>query len=198
MAKRKIGGGWFSSTDPLTGATSRNWSNIFITIITVLVVLGVIVLILMLVLRHPKESEPAPSGGGAVAPMSNIPGPLTIAEVAQAPSAGQAIIYFSQDRVAGAACDTCTAQFDINLSYSGGQPTPGPIFRTVTAPSTSGVVTFDYSVSGSGFSPLTPGGSTSTPPNQVGVKITARSISSQDPTKKGSPTSFSKTIPYVA
>lgn len=196
MAKR--GAGIFrTDPDPITGLTKLTWVSIILIFVLVVGVVLAIVLPLTLGKKdHDKHEQP--SGGGAVAPMSNLPGRITIAEVAQAPSAGQGIIYFSQDQAAGTVCESCTAQFDINLSYSGGQPTPESTFKTVTSPSTSGVVTFDYSVSGSGFNPLTPGGNTTTPPNQVTVQITARSISSQDPTKKGGSTSFSKTIPYVA
>lgn len=196
MARR--GGGLFTYVaDPITGQTKYTTLSIILILLVVVGVVLAIVLPLTLGKKDEEKHDERHDGGGRVSPMDKIPGRLTIAEVAQAPSAGQGIIYFSQDQAAGTVCESCTATFDINLTYSGGQPTPEPTFKTVTAPSTSGVVTFDYSVSGSGFSPLTPGGSTSTPPTQVSVQITARSINPQTG-KHGGPTSFSKTIPYVA
>jgi hypothetical protein len=199
MARRKIGGGWFSSTDPSTGVITRNWSNIFITVIGILMLLGVIALILMLVLRRPTESEPAQTGGGAVAPpYSTRPGRINIAEVAQAPSAGQGIIYYSLAEEAGTVCDTCSAEFGINLTYTGGNPQHPPQYKTVTAPAVNGVARFDYSV----FTPPPSTGgqnirTNTTPPTQVRVEITARSTNPQT-RAAGAPTSFSKTLQYVA
>ncbi len=193
MARR--GGGIFRTTpDPITGATKLTTLSIFLIFLLVVGIVLAIVLPLVLNKKDDKKDDETPSGGGAVSPMSKIPGRLTIAEVAQAPSAGQGIIYFSQDQAAGTVCETCTAQFDINLSYSGGQPTPPASYKTVTAPSTSGVVTFDYSV------PTDTGGSTPptpSPPTQVQIEVTARS---QVPGtgKRGAPTTFSKTLQYVA
>lgn len=193
MAKRR-GGGLF--TDDLTGNMtifSKVFSSIFL--IAALVGFGFLVYFLIKTFAPKKHDDKPEEGGGNVSPFDKIPGPLKIAEVAQAPSAGQAIIYFSQ--AAGSVCDTCTALFDINITYSGGQPTPPFTTKQVTASSNSGVVTFDYSVSGSGFSPVTPGHSTPNLPTSVQLDITARSVSSHDPSKKSGPTSFSKTIPYV-
>ena len=199
MAKRR-GGGFFTKT--VTDAagvvtTVTDWRSIIAILLTVILTVGAVLLVLFFTVLKPKDSSSEqPSGGGAVAPpYSKLPGTITIAEIAQAPSAGQGIIYFSQAQAAGTVCDTCTAIFDINLTYSGGQPVPPLSSKQVTAPSTSGVVTFDYSV------PTQTGGSTPptpTPPAQVSIEVTARSVSSQDPTKKSGPTSFSKTIPYVS
>lgn len=198
MAKRKVGGFFTKTvTDPAGFVTKvTDWRSIIALIVTLVIVAVIVGVVLYVALTPKKESPEEPSGGGAVAPSySKIPGNITIAEVTQAPSAGQAIIYFSQAQAAGTVCDTCTAMFDINLTYSGGLPVPPPSLKQVTASSTSGVVTFDYSV------PTQTGGSTPpepTPPAQVSIQVTARSVSSQDPSKKSGPTSFSKTIPYVA
>lgn len=197
MARRKVGGAWFQNVDPVTGVTSWTGLSKFLFSIAGLTIVGLLIWMVVSIVMNSKSDggSPPPSGGGAVAPpMSKLPGRITIAEVAQAPSAGQAIIYFSQAEAAGTTCDTCTATFDINLTYSGGLPTPSPVYKQATAPSVSGVVTFDYSVptQTGGSTPITP-----TPPTQVTVSITARSVSNEDPSKKGSPTTFTKTLTYV-
>lgn len=198
MAKRKVGGFFTKNVTDAAGVVTRvtDWKSIMVLILTIVVVGAIIGVVLYFTLSPKKESPEEPSGGGSVAPSySKIPGSITIAEVTQAPSAGQGIIYFSQAQAAGTVCDTCTAMFDINLTYSGGQPVPPPSFKQLTASSTSGVLTFDYSV------PTQSGGTTPplpTPPTQVSVQVTARSVSSQDPSKTSGPTTFTKTIPYVA
>lgn len=197
MAKRR-GGAIFQNVDPLTGISSWTLLSkmLFTLFIIILVALaGYSIYLAIAILTETSPGGSAQKGGGAVAPpISKIPGRITIAEVAQSPSAGQAIIYFSQAEAAGTTCDTCTATFDINLTYVGGLPSQPPADKTVTAPATSGTVIFDYSV------PTQTGGSTSptpSPPTQVTVSITARSVSSEDPTKSGAPTTFTKSIPYV-
>lgn len=195
MAKR--GGGIFTYVaDPVTGATK--YTSLSIILIFLLVVALVLAIVLPLMLL--KKDDDKKEGGGAVAPpYSKLPGRITIAEVTQAPSAGQAIIYFSQAQASGTVCDTCTAVFDIIMTYSGGNPTQDPVHKQITAPSTSGVITFDYSV----FTPdrHTPGQNiniNTTPPTSVQLDITARSTNPQNPSKTSGSTSFSKTIPYVA
>lgn len=192
MAKRRGGGIFTYVTDPITGATEfTTFTYVLIVLLFVGIVLA-IVLPLTLIDRHKPETR---TGGGAVAPpMSQQPGRINIAEVAQSPSAGQAIIYFSQAEASGTTCDTCTAEFDVNISYVGGQPNPAPVFKKVTAPALSGTTTLDYSVSTQtgGTTPPLP-----TPPTQINLSITSRSVNPQNGVK-GAPTTFSKTLPYVA
>lgn len=199
MARRRhIGGNWFRTTDAITGVTTTNWGNVLILIVSILV-LGLVagVITWAVISNKPQSNQNQQTGGGAVGPpISTIPGRITIAEVAQAPSAGQAIIYFSQAEASGTTCQTCTATFDVNMTYVGGNPTQPPGFKTVTAPSTSGTVTFEYGASTGGFSPLTPGGNNTVPPSQVQLSITARSTNPQTG-KSGPQTTFTKTIPYV-
>jgi hypothetical protein len=197
MAKRRGGGLFTYVADPLTGATKlTTLSVVLILLLGVGIVLAIVLPLTLLKPKDDSNQEQPTKGGGSVSPgMNKLPGQITIAEVTQAPSAGQGIIYFSQAQASGTVCDTCTATFDINLTYSGGIPSPAPVYKQLTAPSTSGVVTFDYSV------PTQTGGSTSpqpTPPAQVSVEVKARSVSSQDPSKTSAPTTFTKTIPYVA
>jgi hypothetical protein len=196
MARR--GGGIFrTAPDPITGATKL--TTLSVVLILILVVGVVLAIVLPLTLLKPKDESTEQTGGGAVGPgFSKLPGRITIAELTQAPSAGQGIIYFSQAQAAGTVCDTCTAIFDISITYSGGNPQQEPVTKTVSAPSTSGTVTFDYGVPEPRFNPLQPGVANTTPPTQVQIDVTARSVSSQDPSKKSGATSFSKTIPYVA
>jgi hypothetical protein len=202
MVKRR-GGGFFTTTYSPPGGmavTEINWKNI-ILLILLIVVLGVIIGVSVWAGTRPKDQEgpSAPASGGKVGPpMSQLPGRINIAEVAQAPSAGQGIIYFSQAEEAGTVCDTCEAVFDINLTYVGGTPQHEPDHRIVTTPALNGVARFDYSVFAP--SPSTPGQDVRTntsPPTQVQIEVTARS---QVPGtgKRGPPTTFSKTIPYVA
>jgi hypothetical protein len=199
MARRR-GGGIFSTTmtDLDTGAMSSvtNWKNIILLILAI-VVIGVIIGVSVWFGTRPRDQEgpSAPASGGKVGPSWNkLPGRINIAEVAQAPSAGQGIIYFSQAEEAGTVCDTCEAVFDINLTYVGGNPAPPLAHKIVTTPALNGVARFDYSV------PTQTGGSTPpTPssPTQVQIEVTARS---QVPGtgKRGAPTTFSKTLQYVA
>jgi hypothetical protein len=199
---RKRGGGFFTTTVPAllpggVATTVVNWKNIIFLILGI-IILGVIIGVSVWAGTRPKKDEKGTDGGGgAVGPKySDLPGRITIAEVAQAPSSGQAIIYFSKAEAAGTTCDVCTAEFDINLTYTGGTPQQPPVYKMITAPSTSGVVTFDYSV----FTPPPPTGAqniqiNTSPPTQVQIDITVRSITPQG--RAGGSTTFSKTIPYV-
>ena len=199
MVKRRGGAiiDFFRTVDPTTGSSSITTLSIILIIILIAGILLAIVLPFVLGKKDTSSSS-QPTGGGTVAPpMSTIPGKITIAQVAQAPSAGQAIIYFSQAQASGSVCDTCTATFDINMTYTGGSPSQPPSFKTVTASATSGTVLFDYGFSQGPFSPITPGGSNTVPPTSVSLQITARSTNPQTGAI-GSPTTFSKTIPYVA
>lgn len=197
MARRKGGGLFTSSVTDAAGVVTNvtNWTSILVVTVTVVVVITIVVVVFYFALK-PKEGkhEESKSGGGDVAPpMSQQPGRITIAEVAQAPSSGQAIIYFSQSEASGVTCDTCTAEFDVNITYTGGQPVPPPTHKKVTSPVLNGTVTFDYSV------PTETGGTTPPlpiPPTQVSLDITARSINPQNGIR-GGPSSFSKNIPYV-
>lgn len=201
MAKRR-GGGILWDVDPNTGITSFGLKNI-VSILGILVVLGVIGLIIFIVVKVVSQKGPeTPSGGGGgepkggsvAPPMSQQPGRIDIAEVAQSPSAGQAIIYFSQAEASGTTCESCSADFDINIKYTGGRPVPSPAFKKVSASAVNGTVTFDYSV------PTQTGGSTGPdviPPTKIDVTITARSMNPQTGAS-GGPTSFRKTLPYVA
>lgn len=200
MVKRR-GGGFFTTTiNPPGGipVTQTNWRNIFLFIL-VIVILGVIIGVSVYYGTRPKEpSSEGQKGGGAVAPpYSKRPGRINIAEVAQAPSAGQGIIYFSQAEEQGVLCDTCTAEFNINITYTGGTPVE-PQFKKVTSPSTSGVARFDYSV----FipPPSTPGQQIhtgTTPPTSMQVEVNARSMIPGTGISGGT-TTFTKTLPYVA
>lgn len=196
MAKR--GGGIFTYVaDPLTGKTKLTTLSIILILVIIVGIVLAIVLPLTLGKRHddiPKE----PSGGAVAPPYNKRPGRINIAEVTQAPSAGEAIIYYSQAEEQGVLCDTCTAQFDINLTYIGGNPQPSPDHKIVTSPSLNGVARFDYGV----FTPPPSTGgqnirTNTTPPTQVQVEITARSMLPGSGISGGS-TTFSKTIPYVA
>lgn len=195
MARR--GGGIFTYVaDPVTGATK--FTSLTIILIFLAIVAGVLAIVLPLVLLKPHDEEgPKEPRGKVGPPMNQLPGRINIAEVAQAPSAGEAIIYFSLAEEAGTVCDTCTAEFDINLTYVGGSPTQSPAHKKVTSAATSGTARFEYGSSTGGFSPLTPGGSNATPPTQVQVEITARSVV-PGTGKLGAPTTFSKTLQYVA
>jgi len=192
MVKRSYkGGGWF--TDDSGNFTTLSYAISSALSIIALVGLGVMIYVLIKVFG--KKEEPEHSKGHAVAPpISKQPGRINVAEVAQSPSAGQAIIYFSQAEAAGTTCESCTASFDIQMSYSGGMPVPAPSFQTVTTSPANGTVTFDYSV------PTQTGGTTGpqpTPPNSVSFSITARSINPETGAT-GLTTTFSKTIPYIA
>lgn len=197
MVNRRLrGGGFFSTTTISPGGMSVktiHWWNIFYFILG-LVVLGTIIGVAVYFGTRKKQDDSGPEHRSGGSTMNKVPGSIKIAEVSQAPSAGQAIIYFSQQQAPGASCDNCTSTFDINMTYYGGKPNPSPVFKKVTGSSTSGTVTFDYSIPSQTGTPmpLAP-----TPPTQVNVKITAREV---DPAtgKMGGPTSFSKTIPYVA
>lgn len=196
MVKR--GGGIFTYVaDPITGTTK--YTTLTVVLILLLVIGIVLAIALPLILTRKDEKDSKQEGGGAVAPSyEKVPGRITIAEVSQAPSAGQAIIYFSQAQASGTVCDTCTAAFDIIMTYSGGSSDQEPVHKSVTATSTSGTVIFDYSV----FTPdqPTPGQNiniNTSSPTSVQLDITARSTNPQTGSVGGS-TSFSKTIPYVA
>jgi hypothetical protein len=196
MAKR--GGGIFTYVaDPITGKTKLTTLSI---ILILLLIVGIILAIVLPLTLGKKRDEPASkeSGGAVAPPYSKRPGRINIAEVAQAPSAGQAIIYYSQAEEQGVLCDTCTAEFSINLSYVGGNPQPESQYKIVTSPSLNGVARFDYSV----FTPPpTTGGqnirTNTTPPTQVQVEISARSLVPGTGISGGT-TTFSKTLPYVA
>lgn len=195
MARTRRGGGWMH--DDITGELTK--TGTLIIVIGIVIILVSVGLGLYYGMRHGDRPSEAPkSGGGAVAPpYSKRPGRVNIAEVAQAPSAGEAIIYFSQAEEGGVVCDTCTAEFGINITYTGGSPPQEPKYQTVTSPATSGVARFTYGTSAGGFSPLTPGGSNASPPTSMQIDITARSMVPGTGTSGGS-TSFSKTLPYVA
>lgn len=196
MVKR--GGGIFTYVaDPLTGATKLTSISIFLIF---LLIVGVILAIVLPLTIGKKRDDGEPSGpsGKVGPPMSQLPGRINIAEVAQAPSAGQAIIYYSLAEEAGTVCDTCEAVFDISLKYVGGTPPHEPEHKIVTSPALNGIARFDYSVFAP--SPSTPGQNIHTntsPPTQVEIEVTARS---QVPGtgKRGAPTTFSKTLQYVA
>lgn len=193
MAKR--GGAlidYFRSVDPITGASKI--TTLSIVLIFVLIVLVLLAVILPLTLGRDKDQEEPKESKKTGPPMSGIPGRITIAEVAQAPSAGQAIMYFSQAEASGTTCESCTAEFDVNITYSGGRPVPPPQYKKLTAPALSGTVTFEYSV------PTQTGGSTRPdvePPNQMDITVHARSVNTQTG-QIGGATSFSKTLPYIA
>lgn len=195
MAKR--GGGLFTYVaDPITGATK--YTSFTILLLFLAIVGGILAIVLPFVLSKKDRGDSSEPDKHTVGPdISGLPSRLTIAEVAQGPSAGQAIIYFSPAQATGVACEGCTATFDITITYIGGQPTTPPTFKKVSSPTTSGVVTFDYAASSSGFSPLTPGGNTTVHPTQITVDISARSVNTQTGKSSG-PTTFSKTLPYVA
>jgi hypothetical protein len=195
MARRRYtGGGWFR--DDITGDPTILGSGV-VSLLILVVLAGVAVGVYFIIKefgRHEKPDEKEPEGGKVGPPISGIPGKITIAEVAHAPSAGQGIIYFSQAEASGTTCEACTAEFDVNITYSGGRPTPSPSYKKVTAPVLNGVVTFDYSV------PTQTGGSTQPdvmPPTQMDVSVSARSINAESG-QTGGPTTFSKTLPYVA
>ena len=196
---RKRGGGFFWTKTDVPGGvsvTTINWKNIILLIIGI-VILGVIIGVSVWAGTRPKDEKRSDDrGGGSVGPKySGLPGRITIAEVVQAPSSGQAIIYFSKAEAGGTTCDVCTAEFNVNLTYIGGTPQQPPAYKMITAPSTTGIVTFDYGVPTSGFDPLQPGNVISSPPTQVQIDVTSRSITPEG--KAGGPTTFSKTIPYV-
>lgn len=199
MVKRRGGAiiDFFRTVDPTTGSSSITTLSMFL--IFILLAGVILAIVLPLVLGNKDTPSPSqPTGGGSVAPpTATIPGQIKIAEIAQAPSAGQAIIYFSQAQASGSVCDTCTATFDINMTYTGGSPSQPPSYKSVTASATSGTVTFEYGFSQGPFSPITPGGSNTVPPTSVTLDVTARSTNPQTGAI-GGPTTFSKTIPYVA
>lgn len=211
MAKRKVGGAWYnpmswfgSSQPSLPGYTPigapsvsagpswfrTNFNNIALglfMVVFITTIFGVIIWVLTKEKKHDSGGggSATPSGGAVDPGMSERPGRINIASVVQGPSAGQAIIYFSQAETMGVLCDTCTAMFDVNMTYTGGSPAPPAVYKPMTAPATSGVLTLDYSVNG-----LT------TSPTQVTIDITARSKNPKTGIT-GGPTKFSQMLPYI-
>jgi hypothetical protein len=186
---------WFQTSNPITGTSTMTTLSKFLVFILLAGIILAIVLPLVLTKKDAPASQPTGSGGSVAPPIDTLPGRITIAEVAQAPSAGQAIVYFSQ--ASSATCESCIASFDINTTYTGGSPSQHPSFKTLTSPSNSGTLTFEYGASQGPFDPITPGGNNTTPPTSVTVQITARSTNPQTGAIS-SPTSYTKTIPYVA
>jgi len=196
MAKRR-GGGLFK--DDITGAWTP-FGNIMFAIAGV-VVLGLLGLGLYFILKdfQPTRGEDAGPEKHKTGPGTDtLPGKVNIAEILNAPSAGQAILYFSKHEEAGTTCDTCNVQFDVDLTYTGGSPSQPPKHEVVMAPLNSGTVIIPYGQPSSGFSPVTPGSNTAQPPTSVVVAVTARVVSNANPSLKGAATSFSKTIPYAS
>jgi hypothetical protein len=190
MAKRK-GGGIF--VDDITG----NWTILTKSLYSILflAVIGGISYVLYLVFSKSKRDGPVEPERHSVGPnMNRIPGTVDIASVAQGPSAGQAIIYFSKHEAGGTTCDTCEVEFSINLSYSGGSSVPSPTPTIVTAPLNSGNAMVNYGIP----EPYTHTPPLPTPPTSVRLDITARVTDPTNPSNSGRPTSFSKTLPYVA
>jgi hypothetical protein len=198
MAKRGYKGGGFF-TDDITGKTTM-LGSLTIAFVGIIMLGALGVLTYFLIKDFGKGQSTQPSGGPqnpVAPPMSNLPGRIKIAEIAQAPSAGQAVIYFSQAEGPGVSCETCTADFDIQLSYDGGNPKAPPAFKKETAPSKNGLLTFDYSV-------LTPSPGSNqnirvnqTPPSFVNITVNARSVNPQTGVM-GSLTSFNKRLAYIA
>lgn len=184
---------------PAGPSITINWSNIF-ALITFFAIITVFALVGVYFGGKQRSDEPASQAGGATGPpMSNLPGQIVISNILGAPSAGQAIVYFSKKEAAGTTCDDCTVQFDVTLTYKGGSPQQEPKFITLTAPISSGTLLIPYGESPSGFSPLQPGhmGPTAAP-TSVLIKVDARVMSRENPAMKGGLTTFSKTIPYIA
>lgn len=197
-ARKYKGGGWFS--DDVTGRPTI-LSNIIIGIFVLIILSGIGTLVYFM-LNNLKNTggQPSSEGGGAVGPpTSSLPGQIVISNILGAPSAGQAIVYFSKKESVGTTCDDCNVQFDVTLTYSGGSPQQEPKYITLTAPISSGTLLIPYGESASGFSPLQPGhmGPTA-PPTSVLIKVDARVMSRENPAMKGGLTTFSKTIPYTA
>lgn len=182
------------------------WNNIF-AIIAFLAIIGIIIGVAIYFRKTPSDSEPSSQGGGGGSssggevgpPMSKLPGQVVISNILGAPSAGQAIAYFSKKEASGTTCDDCDVEFDVTLTYKGGSPQQDPKFMKLTAPINSGTLLIPYGESASGFSPLQPGhmGPTAQP-TSVEIKLDARVMSKENPNMKGGLTSFSKTIPYTA
>jgi hypothetical protein len=206
---RKRGGGildYFRTVGPAGGPAGPtigiNWTNIFLTFLLIGMLIGFIILIVYFTTKS-RDSEPStPDGGkgGSVGPpMSNLPGEVVISNILAAPSAGQAILYFSKKEAAGTTCDDCNVQFDITLTYKGGSPQQEPKLITLTAPVNSGTLLIPYGESAGGFSPLQPGhmGPT-TQPTSVTIKADARVMSKENPNMKGGLTTLTKSVPYTA
>ena len=197
-ARKYKGGGWFS--DDTTGRLTT-LSNVIIGFFGLVILTGIGAIVYFMLKNLKKTDEPSSSGGGGAVgpPTSSLPGQIVISNILGAPSAGQAIVYFSKKEAAGTTCDDCNVQFDVTLTYKGGSPQQEPKIITLTAPISSGTLLIPYGESASGFSPLQPGrmGPTA-PPTSVLIKVDARVMSKENPAMKGGLTTFSKTIQYTA
>jgi hypothetical protein len=186
-ARRYKGGGIF--TDDLTGG----WTTLskFLFLIAGLTVLGLLIwMIVALVLKYTQNNTaPSPQGGSVAPPMSGTPGRVTIAEIAQAPSSGQAIIYFSKAEAAGTTCDTCEVEFNVTTTYTGAYPSnPDPVTNVTTAPLSAGAVYITYT-------PQNPRGADSLP-TQVQINVTATVVNPVTGVR-GGPVSASTQLPYI-
>lgn len=209
---RKRGGGildYFRTVGPAGigpggPSISIKWGNLTLTILFILLLGGLIGLIVYFTTTS-SDSQPSTSGGGGGGggsvgpPMSKLPGEVVISNILGAPSAGQAILYFSKKEASGTTCDDCNVQFDVTLTYKGGSPPQPSKILTLTAPLNSGTLLIPYGESAGGFSPLQPGHmGPSTAPTSVLIKVDARVISNENPSMRGGLTTLSKSIPYTA
>lgn len=203
MRKQRGGGFFYTMVQGAAGALypEINWGNIGLVLLLLIVIGGAIAAIVY-ALTKPKtgsgSSNSGPSGYPVGPPMNREPGRVDIAAIAQGPSAGQAIVYFSKHESAGTTCDTCQVKFDLIMTYTGGSPKQADKYDSITAPINAGTVMIPYGTSTSNFGPLTPGGSNTVPPTSVRINVTARVIDPTNPNMLGAPTTFSKTIPYTA
>lgn len=181
------GGGWF--TDDISGAYTMLTKSL-IAIAVIILIIGVSVGIYYGVTGSSNHSDNDHKKLNPVGPdINKLPGTIDIVSVGQAPSAGQAIVYFSKHEAEGTTCDTCEVEFSVNLNYTGGSNVT-PVTKTINAPLNSGTMIIPYWIS------IKPAGHPA-PPTSVQIDITARVVDSTNPSNKGRPISYSKTLPYI-